>query len=167
MGGVRYTFFGSGICDIGNIGSIPFGDNMKCLSIAQPWSALLLSGKKNIEIRTWNTKFRGRFWIHAPKKIDLQACSLFKVEPKSLTTGALVGMADLVGVKRYDHYESFEMDRGRHLNLPEWFKEPMYGFVLENILRLEKPVPYKGALNFFEVAEQIMFRGEKWFKQTS
>ena len=38
---------------------------MKCLSLKQPFAELLASGKKTIELRKWNTRFRGRFLIHA------------------------------------------------------------------------------------------------------
>ena len=34
---------------------------MKILSICQPWAYLISSGSKNIENRTWPTKYRGRF----------------------------------------------------------------------------------------------------------
>jgi hypothetical protein len=36
----------------------------------QPYAELLISGKKTIELRNWNTSFRGRFLAHASKSID-------------------------------------------------------------------------------------------------
>ena len=44
---------------------------MKCLSVCQPFADLIIQGKKTIELRKWNTKFRGEFLIHASKKIRL------------------------------------------------------------------------------------------------
>lgn len=41
---------------------------MKALSIKQPWASLIAHGIKNIENRTWKTKFRGRIFIHASAK---------------------------------------------------------------------------------------------------
>ncbi len=38
---------------------------MKTLSIKQPWATLIVSHGKDIENRTWATKFRGRFLVHA------------------------------------------------------------------------------------------------------
>lgn len=38
---------------------------MKTLSLKQPFAELILSGKKKIELRKWNTSFRGEFLIHA------------------------------------------------------------------------------------------------------
>ena len=40
---------------------------MKCSSLKQPYADLLASGKETIELRNWNTKFRGKFLIHASK----------------------------------------------------------------------------------------------------
>ena len=44
---------------------------MKCLSVCQPFAELIVQGKKTIELRKWNTKFRGEFLIHAAKKQQL------------------------------------------------------------------------------------------------
>lgn len=38
---------------------------MKALSIKQPWASLIAHGIKDIENRTWKTKFRGKIFIHA------------------------------------------------------------------------------------------------------
>jgi hypothetical protein len=67
----------------------------KCLSLKQPYADLLVSGKKTIEIRTWNTKFRGEFLVHASKKVDKEACKRNKIDPDSLIIGAVVGKAIL------------------------------------------------------------------------
>ena len=42
---------------------------MKCLSICQPFANLIIQNKKTIELRKWNTNFRGEFLVHAPIKI--------------------------------------------------------------------------------------------------
>lgn len=38
---------------------------MKALSIKQPWASLIAHGIKDIENRTWATKYRGRIYIHS------------------------------------------------------------------------------------------------------
>ena len=40
---------------------------MLALSIRQPWAWLIVHGWKDIENRTWRTRVRGRFLIHAAK----------------------------------------------------------------------------------------------------
>ena len=73
----------------------------KCLSLKQPYAELLVSGKKTIELRSWDTKFRGEFLVHASKKIDKEACERNKIDPESFTTGAIIGKAILYDVKYY------------------------------------------------------------------
>lgn len=38
---------------------------MKCISIRQPWASLICAGIKNVENRSWQTKYRGKILIHA------------------------------------------------------------------------------------------------------
>ena len=52
----------------------------KCLSLKQPYAELLVAGKKTIEVRTWNTKFRGQFLVHASKKINEEVCKRLKID---------------------------------------------------------------------------------------
>ena len=46
------------------------GDKINCYEAAAPFADLIIQGKKTIELRKWNTKFRGEFLIHASKKLD-------------------------------------------------------------------------------------------------
>ncbi len=41
---------------------------MKTLSFQQPWASLIAAGIKDVENRSWNTDFRGKFLIHASSK---------------------------------------------------------------------------------------------------
>lgn len=50
------------------------------LSIRQPWAWLIVNGHKDIENRTWPTRFRGRVLVHAGQTMtrnDYSACMLF------------------------------------------------------------------------------------------
>ncbi|MGI0083073.1 MAG: ASCH domain-containing protein, partial [Nitrosopumilaceae archaeon] len=60
---------------------------MKCLSVSQPYADLIVQGKKTIELRTWNTKFRGEFLVHAPFKIKKDACKRLGIDETKLRTG--------------------------------------------------------------------------------
>ena len=63
---------------------------MKCLSVCQPFAELIIQGKKTIELRKWNTKFRGEFLVHAAKNILIDDCKRMKIS-SSITTGAIIG----------------------------------------------------------------------------
>ncbi len=123
---------------------------MKALSMKQPVPELILQGKKTIELRKWNTKFRGRFLIHASQR----EIGGFSIDTKNLPKGAVVGSAKLVDVIKFENLEQFRSMKDKHLARSEdWFiPGKTFGFVLKNTERLEKPIRLKGRLNFFEAA---------------
>lgn len=130
----------------------------RALSIMQPWPWLMLHAGKRIENRAWDTRFRGRFAIHAGKKVDSGAA--YDVanlrhpvtgEPSWLglnhpvlgyQTGGIVGVATLSCVAYYRNRSS-----GDGLDY-DWFVGPV-GFVLEDVEEVPF-IPCKGALSFFK-----------------
>lgn len=123
---------------------------MKCLSLKQPYAELLVLGKKTIELRTWNTNFRGEFLVHASKKIDKDACKRNKVEPNSLTRGAIIGKVLLFDVKYYKDRNSFLHDSNKHLAGTN-YEDHIYGFLVKNSKKFGKPIFIPGRLRFFNV----------------
>lgn len=119
---------------------------MKALSLKQPWAELVLLGKKTIELRKWNTKFRGEFFIHASGNVDEKQMKKFNF--KDLSRQSIIGKANLVDVKIYNNKKDFLKDSDKHLASNMKFGK--YGFILTDIERI-KPVNQKGQLGFFEV----------------
>lgn len=117
---------------------------MKVLSLKQPFAELILQGKKTIELRKWNTKFRGEFLIHSSKIPD--ADSMKKFGFKELPCGFILGRVELVEVKHYENKMEHSKDKDKHLANSVWGN---YGFVLKNPKRFDKPIPAKGSLNFW------------------
>jgi predicted transcriptional regulator len=117
---------------------------MKALSLKQPFAELILQGRKKIELRKWNTKFRGEFLIHASKSVDKKAMQEFGF--LNLPTGCIVGKAELIEVKHYLNKEEHQKDNNLHLASSDWGK---YGFILVNVKRV-KNIPCNGSLNFWE-----------------
>ena len=122
---------------------------LKCLSISQPFAELIISGEKSIELRNWNTNFRGEFLIHAPIKIRTKDYKRLKIK-KKLTIGAIVGKAILVDVKKYNSKKEIRMDQKFHLASKD-LQNKKFGFILKNAKPLRIPIPWKGKLGFFEV----------------
>ncbi len=118
--------------------------NMKALSLKQPYAELAVSGKKTIELRKWNTSFRGEFLVHASKQPDKEAMEKFGF--KELPLGAIIGKAELVSVKKYENEEEFEKDKDKHLATKKY---GVYGFILRNAKKT-KPIPAKGKLGFWK-----------------
>ena len=122
---------------------------MKCLSVSQPFADLIISGKKIIELRKWNTNFRGEFLIHAPIKIRIEDCKRLKIN-KKLVTGAIIGKAELYEVKKYNSVKGIKADQKFHLASKN-FHGKTFGFMLKNMKSFRIPISCKGKLGFFEI----------------
>ena len=129
---------------MGNIAAV------KCLSLNQPYAELLISGKKTIEVRRWNTNFRGQFLVHASKKINEEAGTRLKIDQAKLVTGAIVGKANLYDVISYQSKNSFLKDKNKHFASSN-YENPKNGFLVNQTRRFEIPIPIRGKLGFFNV----------------
>lgn len=112
----------------------------KALSVRQPYAWLIVAGHKAIENRTWNTHYRGPLLIHAAKKPhEHDAADILKRYgvrvPADLTTGAVIGVVELVDV--VTSHDS------------PWFSGP-FGFILAKP-RVLKPRPCLGKVGMFSV----------------
>lgn len=123
---------------------------MKALSIRQPWAWLIVHGGKNVENRTWHTKHRGRFAIHASQgltKLEYHAARDFALERgvevpafADLQRGGIVGTAFLAD--------------SRDTSLSPWYMGEKAFLLIE-----PKPVPFialKGRLGFFEIPDELV-----------
>ena len=115
---------------------------MKILTLRQPWAYLITRGRKNIENRSWPTKYRGPFLVHASQAVNRLACEHHGIDPKDLETGGVVGMAEIVDCVS-DHPST-------------WFEGP-YGFVLRNRKALPF-VKWKGTLGLRDAPKRLLNR---------
>lgn len=127
---------------------------MKALTIKQPWAELIMRHGKDVENRTWATKFRGHVAIHSSQthswKEFQAAQALIRdrscgVDPEYLKgklshMGAILGTAEI-----HDCVESSESP---------WFCGP-YGFLLTDVRPLARPIYCKGKLGLWTVAEDV------------
>ena len=121
---------------------------MRALSVRQPWAWLIVNGYKDIENRSWPTKFRGRVYVHAGMRVvpeDFPAQRAYIREsgimiPENLPLGSIVGEITIT-------------DCSDFLDSP-WFCGP-YGFVLAEPLVFHNPIPYRGRLGFFRVDDSL------------
>src|SRR5262249_5833572 len=74
---------------------------LRILSIRQPWAYLIANGDKDIENRSWRTKYRGLFLIHASLALDRDGCRAQKLLAEDMETGGGVGMAEIVDCVTY------------------------------------------------------------------
>jgi hypothetical protein len=128
----------------------------RAISIKQPWAALIIAGRKSIEIRTWPTTYRGWVLIHAGKKADTretgwELIDTPELEIEAAKLGGIIGVAEVCGCLSYETKAAFTRDRELHRNDPDWFTPPeMFGFQF----RQARSLPFKklgGQTFFFKV----------------
>ena len=134
-------------CDINNLPKM-------ALSIRQPWAWAILELGKDIENRSWQTKYRGPVCIHASKACreeDFNSAATFigwermrpGYMPRDYQRGGIIGVVDIVDcVARSES---------------SWFFGP-YGFILANPRPVDF-IPVAGALNFFEWRKKLVHEG--------
>ena len=122
---------------------------MKALSIHPQYAMAIAAGEKTIEVRSWNTNYRGTIVI----------CSTNKLLNGTIPGHALctVELIDVVPLKR-------EHLKDAMLNARD-FKKGLFAWVLDDN-RMIKPTPVKGKLglwNYTGETEYIPF--EEWVQE--
>lgn len=133
---------------------------MKALSVKQPWGELIASGIKDIENRTWKTKFRGRIYIHVglskkhmvyftDEQLALASTVLKNAKSGKMSFGAIIGEVDIVDCvlnHKSVWAEHVEMPAGTYMG-----EKLIYNWVLENPVLYEKPIlNVKGKLSLWD-----------------
>lgn len=138
---------------------------LPALSIRQPWAAMIVHCGKQFENRTWPTRFRGPFLIHAAKGMtddEYRSAIRFAHETCGIgieqlrkhcgpsnedlagVRGGIVGYANMADCVSAERHASLKP----HHRSP-WFMGP-YGFYLTDVQELPF-LPVTGRLGFFEV----------------
>lgn len=119
------------------------------LSVKQPWAWLLVRGLKDVENRSWATRFRGRVLIHASKGMTRKYYE--EVQDFLRCNRALMG----IGLPHFEELkrggiigEVTIVDCVRKGSSP-WFFGP-FGFVVKDARELPF-LECKGALGFFKM----------------
>lgn len=120
-------------------------ENLKAISIAQPWAWAIAEGHKKVENRSQRYKYRGRLLIHASRtywEIEKLPNGV-KVPPlDSLDYGKVIGFCDLV-----DCVEMGERFRD------DPFAQGPYCLLLQNFRKIT-PVDYRGQLGIYSVTQE-------------
>lgn len=114
---------------------------MKALSVRNPWAHLILCGEKEFEFRTWQTDYRG----------DLLICSSANPKIKNTICGhalCVVNLHEVYEVTK-DNYKDFGLEKD------DLTGGKLYAWQLTDV-RVIKPFPVKGKLNFFNVDDELI-----------
>lgn len=127
---------------------------VKALSFRQPWAALVLDGRKTLDLRTWSTYYRGTLAIYASLEVEKEACQAHGLDPQTLSTGVVIGIVDLVDIIPLDE-ATYALRQAEHL-AGRPFRPGLFGWVFKNPRPVEPPVVVKGRLNLFDVDIQTV-----------
>lgn len=122
---------------------------MKALSFRQPWAELILQGSKTMDLRTYNTHYRGLLAVHASQTVEAEMCGEHGLDPRSLDTGGVVGTVELLDVIPLDEADYNEY-LDAHLAGRRW-RAGLYGWVLARPERLPEFIPAPGRTNLFNI----------------
>ncbi len=146
---------------------------MKAITIIEPWASLIAYGHKQIETRSWSTKYRGQIAIHAGKETKREFYSLPIITALGISRvsehwlnirlGSVIAIADLLDCLKVRGTASLIIGNDKRVaavlenNMRVMGNELAFGdythgryaWVLANVRRIE-PVPAKGRQRLWE-----------------
>jgi ASCH domain-containing protein len=126
--------------------------NFPALSVRQPWAELIMSGSKPIELRTWDTDYRGRIWIHAGLHVDEALDARFGL--RDSYRGGFIGSVELTSIEPLDA-RRWKIWQDRHHTAGP-FQPGLFAWVLVNPRRLRSPVRSSGRLGLYRVEPEVL-----------
>jgi hypothetical protein len=119
---------------------------MKIISIRQPWASLIVCGIKDVENRTWSTRYRGPVLVHASLRADdISSVDLVRYygafPPSDQPRGGIVGVVEIVDCVRP--------------HSSQWYAPGCWAFVLANARKLPF-VEWKGALSLRDAPRELL-----------
>ncbi len=144
--------------------------NLRALSVKDPWATLIAIGAKQIETRSYRTRYRGPISIHSSKAFrreDQEFCSQEPVcsaleragiySPAGIPRGGIIAVAEIVGCDRvpdvsdWERYVPDQPERSFGFYFPgRWM------WRLANVRRLAEPVPSRGLLGLWRLPTPVI-----------
>lgn len=140
---------------------------MKVLAVRQPWASLIISGIKDVEVRTFPTNIREYIAIYASrtkaKQSDMDWLHQYMDYEdyqrlcNEIPNGKILGTVLLLDCKKYEGRTDFSKYINFHWNNPEWYNSKMYGWELANAKEI-KPIDFKfkGSIVWSSIDDKII-----------
>lgn len=142
---------------------------MKALTVKQPWASMIVQGIKDVENRTWPTKFRGRLLIHAASEswnihqllryMTEAMMPVFKTFGLSsvllakwldgLPRGCIIGSVEVVDC--VINYSSIWAESTKD-------HEVAWNWILTDPVLFKEPIPAKGTLSLWVYTGNIEYK---------
>lgn len=136
-------------------------EDLRAISLWQPWASAMALGWKRNETRHWSTPYRGPMAIHAAKRWtweekDEWECVLsdhaFDGLPEQPPLGAIVAIGILVDIRRTEierHAISAQEDRWGN------YSAGRFAWIFENIRALAEPIPCRGRQSIWRLDPDV------------
>lgn len=130
---------------------------MKCITLCPPWAWGMTVGPKDLENRSWPTKYRGELLIHSGKSRDwfneeaLETLDEYDVPTRfeAHSPGCIVGIVTLADCWSIGHALTMRLGVSRKFAWGPWCH------VYTNRRWFERPIPYRGAQGLFNVPTDL------------
>ena len=136
---------------------------MKAISVRQPWAILIIQGKKTLDLRAKKMNYRGQLAIHASQSVEKDACTRFKIDPDTLTVGAVIGVVDLIDIFEVGE-KCYQDTLNEHLSHRR-YKDGLFGWKIENPIELAEPLIFRGRQGIFNVPNDLLNGSNKIKKE--
>lgn len=113
--------------------------------MTQPWATLIVAGLKDVENRSWVTRYRGPLVIHAGSPADTRErarVAMARFGGLSYPRGCIIGVVNVVDVVEG--------------HASEWAVPDMFHWVLENARAFASPVSVSGSLGLWDVPGELL-----------
>lgn len=117
---------------------------MKALSVKQPYACLIAKGINTLEVRSWQTNYRGQLVIVSSKRPDREASAKYGMG--NSPTGVTIALVDLIKIRK-----------GRKGDQKAALVDPQGKFVWElHLLKNLPQIPVKGRLGLFGLSSDVL-----------
>lgn len=145
---------------------------MKALTLTQPWATLVAIGAKHVETRSWRCSYRGPLAIHAAKGFPKDARGTCLLQPftriltaagfdtiDQLPRGQIIAVARLTACRPTSEASLLVGELEHEFGD---YGPDRWGWFLEEVRKLETPMPAIGALGLWTVPRELRDRIGGW-----
>ena len=128
-------------------------DQVKGLTLHQPWASAIAQGQKRFETRSWPTRYRGLVAIHAGKSTD------HIDSEEDFPLGAIVAIAKIGQVyKTHKVVWPEDFTPGRRATEKTWgdWTVGRFAWRLDDVLAFSEPIPCRGFQGLWPVPPEVL-----------
>lgn len=131
---------------------------MKVLSLKEPFASLVMRNIKQVETRSWQTKYRGVLYIHASLgKVNIKDKGTLELlellNNNNFKYGYIIAKCNLVDCIYMDKEYIKKIKNNKTEYQCGIYAVGRYAWILENIEAIDNPIPAKGKLGIWNYEE--------------